>query len=183
MFPRIDVSAEQRQQAYELYARRPEASLKDIERFLGVSSSTFVRMRQRWGWPARYVALNQNGLTLAETDQGGATERQKEAAASLREAAHALARTTRSQIDALLEAQRMGRATDHDKTARALASYAKTLTTAQALLEQEGSKLDDTGHFDDGDTRTIHELREELDRHLMRVIAEEEARGSDGLLL
>ncbi len=93
-----------------------------------------------------------------------------------------LVQVTRTRIDALVKDQHVNREIDHDKTARTLAAYAKTLTTAQALLEQEGSRLDDTGH-DDRPRRTIHELRDELARHLERVIAEEESRGRDGLMV
>lgn len=104
---------------------------------------------------------------------------------SLRAAAVALATATRSHISALVREQRAGR-TDHDKASKALASYAKTLTTAQALLEQESLRLDDDGHDHAGhrdDARTIHELRDELARHLERIVAEEEACGRDGLLV
>jgi hypothetical protein len=100
----------------------------------------------------------------------------------LREAALSLVQVTRARIDALVKEQHVNREIDHDKTARTLAAYAKTLTTAQAILEQEGSRLDETGH-DEGPQRTIHDLRDELSRHLERVIAEEESRGCDGLLV
>ncbi len=100
----------------------------------------------------------------------------------LREAALALAQVTRTRIEALVKEQHSARDTDHDKTARTLAAFAKTLTTAQALLEQEGTKLDETGQTEKP-ARTIHELRDELARHLERVVAEEEARGRDGLLV
>ena len=73
-------------------------------------------------------------------------------------------------------------AQDPAKTAQALASYAKTLTTAQALLKQEGSTLDDSEHHHES-PRSIHELRDELARHLERVVAEEETRGSHGLVV
>ena len=81
-----------------------------------------------------------------------------------------------------MEKQRSEGMDDHDRTARTLASYAKTLTTARALLEQEGSRLDETEQHDET-PRSLHELRDELALHLERVIAEEEAQGSDGLLI
>jgi hypothetical protein len=119
----------------------------------------------------------------------------------LRAAALALTAATRTHIDALMKRQRAGRI-DHDEAAKALASYAKTLKAAQELLEQEHSRRDDSDHHrsgfsggpsgapehsggpgPSGGARGIHELRDELARHLERIVAEEEARGSDGLLV
>lgn len=181
MFPRIEIAAEKRQQAYVYYACHPERSLQDIANFLGVSMSTFGRLRQKWNWPSRLAALAQHEEDRL-AGQDGTLHGMTMAATSLHEAARSLARATQTQINALVDEQRAGGATDHDKTARALASYAKTLAAAQALLEQEGSTLDGHEHHDTS-ARSIHELRDELARHLERVIAEEEARGSDGLLL
>ena len=183
MHKRIEIADEQRQQAWEIYAREPEKLLPDIQTFLGVSAGTFVRLRQRWGWPARQVALNENALSKAAKDQGGVAGIAKAAVASVNDAARALAQATRVQIDTLMDEQRRGQAKDHDKTARRLAAYAKTLAAARALLEQEGSPFDDAEPHDSRPRRSLHELREELARHLDRVIAEEEARGRDGLLV
>ena len=182
MYPRKEISAEQQQAAWEIYSREPGRHLPEIEKFLGVSSSTFARLRLRWGWPPRRTALDQNGLTKAAKDEGGIAGLGIAAAASLSDAARTLAQATRAQINALMDEQRTGRATDHDKTARRLASYAKTLAAARALLEQEGSPLDDSEHHHKP-RRSLHELRDELAHHLDRVIAEEEARGRDGLLV
>ena len=182
MKPRIEIPDEKRQQAYEYYVSAPQLTLNDIATYLGVGSSTFVRMRQRWGWPPRHAALNRNETSKAAKDSADPQVENRAVAASLREAARSLARATRAQINALMEEQCKGNSDDHDRIARTLASYAKTLTTARALLEQEGSRLDETGHQDET-PRSLHELREELARHLERVIAEEEARGSDGLLI
>jgi hypothetical protein len=183
MRERIEITDEQRQQAWEIYAREPKRSLEDIHALLRVSRSTFVRVRQRWGWPSRDAALAENALSKAAKNEGGVAGLAKAAAASVNDAARALAQATRVQIDALMDEQRTGRAKDHDKTARRLASYARTLAAARALLEQESSPLDDTGPTDTRPRRSLHELREELARHLDRVIAEEEARGRDGLLV
>jgi hypothetical protein len=180
---RIEITDEQRQQAWDIYAREPKKHLPDIQKFLGISSSSFARMRQRWGWPPRQAALAENALSKAAKDEGGAAGLQKAAAASVNDAVRALAQATRAQIDALMDEQRTGRAKDHDKTARRLASYAKTLAAARALLGQEGSPLDETGHNDNKPRRSLHELRDELAHHLDRVIAEEEARGCDGILV
>lgn len=179
---RIEVTDEQREQAWEIYARQPEKHLADIRKFLGVRPSTFVRMRQRWGWPARQAALDANALSKAAKDEGGIAGLHRAAAASVNDAARALAQATRAQIDALMDEQRTGRAKDHDKTARRLASCAKTLAAARALLQQEGSPLDEPEH-QDKPRRSLHELRDELAHHLDRIIAEEEARGCDGILV
>ena len=183
MRQRIEVTDEQRQQAWAIYAREPDKHLPDIQAFLGVSAGTFVRMRQRWGWPARDVALNENALSKAGKNEGGVTGIAKAAVASVNDAARALAQAARVQIDALMDEQRRGQAKDHDKTARRLASYARTLAAARALVEQESPSLDDTEPHDSRPRRSLHELREELARHLDRVIAEEESRGRDGLLV
>jgi nucleotide-binding universal stress UspA family protein len=182
MLPRIEIPDDKRQQAYLYYTSHPNLGLKDIEAYLGVGASTFVRLRERWGWPPRHAALAQNDLSKASQDTADVAIEHAVAATSLREAARSLARATRTQINALMEKQRSEGMEDHDKLARTLASYAKTLTTARALLEQEGARLDETEQHDDN-PRSLHELREELARHLERVIAEEEARGSDGLLI
>lgn len=182
MYQRIEIPDEKRQQAYVYYVSAPGLSLHDIAAYLGVSMSTFARQRERWGWPPRLAALAEHDLSKAEKDHTSGLTEGIAAVGSLREAARSLARATRAQINALMEQQRSSGSGDHDKIARTLASYAKTLTTARTLLEQEGSGLDDTEHHDDN-PRSLHELREELARHLERVIAEEEARGSDGLLI
>jgi hypothetical protein len=178
---RIEITDAQKQQAWEIYAREPKKHLPDIQKFLGVSRTSFVRMRQRWGWPPRHAALAENALSKAAKNEGGVAGLHR-AAASVSDAARALAQATRAQIDALMDEQRTGRAKDHDKTARRLASCAKTLAAARALLQQEGSPLDDHGHHDTP-RRSLQELRDELAQHLDRIIAEEEARGCDGILV
>ncbi|MBQ0822298.1 hypothetical protein HPT29_017255 [Microvirga terrae] len=182
MGQRIDISDEQKQQAWEIYARQPDKHLPDIQAFLGISSSSFARKRDLWGWPPRYAALNENALSKAAKDQGGIAGLHKAATASVNDAARALAQATRAQIDTLMDEQRTGRAKDHDRTARRLAAYARTLAAARALLQQEGSSLDVTEPRDQP-RRSLHELRDELAHHLDRVIAEEEARGRDGILV
>jgi hypothetical protein len=184
----IVIPADKQRQAYEYYANHPSKSVQDIIRFLGVSPSTFARLRDRWGWPRRADAMILNTGDRESRDRPVDGDDPASAASppsSLRAAAVALATATRSHIGALVREQRAGR-TDHDKASKALASYAKTLTTAQALLEQESLRLDDDEHDHTGDRddpRTIHELRDELARHLERIVAEEEACGRDGLLV
>ena len=187
-----DISAEKRRQAYDFYVNHPSKSVPDIAAFLDVSPTTFVRLRDRWGWPKRAAAValhaaDQESRAAAPRDAASAPPAPEAAPPScVRAAALALATAARSHIGALMNQQRGG-LIDHDKAAKALASYADTLSKAQALLEQDDSRPD-VGHPSDagrrdGDSRSIHELRDELARHLERIIAEEEARGSDGLLV
>jgi hypothetical protein len=171
-----EVSTAVRQQAYDYYVNHPTISLDSIATHAGVSRTTFRRLRKAWGWPPRRDAManaasGAQGLTQAPAPSS-----------TLRDAALSLMQVTRARIDALVKEQHGTHEIDHDKTARTLAAYAKTLTTAQALLEQEGSRLDE-GEHEGRPRRTIHELRDELARHLERVIAEEENRGRDGLLV
>lgn len=182
MSSRIEIPDEKRRQAYVDYVSAPERTVYDIAADLGVGISTFYRLKKRWDWPPRLGVLAENEVSKTTKDSTDGLPGSAAAATSLREAARSLARATRSQINALMEQQRCGSIDDHDRIARTLASYAKTLTTARALLEQEGSTLDETEHQDET-PRSLHELRDELARHLERVIAEEEARGSDGILI
>ena len=180
---RIEVSDELKQRAWDWYSREPGRHLPDIRKMLGVGAGTFVRMRRRWGWPSRPAALEQHALSKAASGHGGVAGLAIAATASLNDAARALAQATRAQIDALMDEQRRGRAKDHDKTARRLASLARTLAAARALLDKEGSQLDGHEQSNDRPRRSIHELRDELAHYLDRVIAEEEARGRDDLLV
>ncbi|HZH53259.1 MAG TPA: hypothetical protein VEZ16_15420 [Microvirga sp.] len=168
-----DIPAEVRQRAYEYYVHHPEIALNAIADFLGVSVWVFRRLREAWAWPSRREAMK-----AAAQDAHAAPSPKR----TLREAALSLAQVTRTRIDALIRRRNADDAEDHDRTARALASYARTLTAAQSLLEQEGTSPDDSGQ-PEKPTRSLHELRDELARHLERVIAEEEARGRDGLLV
>lgn len=174
----IEISAEMKQRAFDYYIHQPKFLLRDIAAFLDISPPRFRRLRKDWNWPQRPKAQKVSASDIGIAEEASDTSKQH----ALRDAALSLARITRQRIDALAKEQRKGRATDHDKTARTLASYAKTLTTAQTLLEQEGLRRDDAEH-EEKPPRTIHELRDELALHLERIVAEEEAQGSDGLLV
>ena len=185
MSAKIEISAEQRRQAYAYYTDHPKISLGDIANFLSMSTTTLRHLRKQWNWPPRAEVLTANEQPSASTVEAAGPAVSLEATPdnfALRDAALSLAQVTRSHIDALVKQQRKGKTVDHDKTARTLASYAKTLTAARALLEQEGSTLDATEHHTKP-ARSIHELRDELAHHLDRIIAEEEALGRDGLLV
>jgi hypothetical protein len=181
----IEIPAELKQRAYDCYIHHRSVSLLAISELLGVSRVSFFRLRKAWGWPPRREAMRQ---ALAAGASAGASFAPAIPCApapdpsTLRDAALSLAKAARTRIDALLSEQHSGGPIDHDKTARTLASYAKTLTAAQSLLEQEGLRLDDTERHE-GSPRTIHELRDELAHHLERIVAEEEAAGRDGLLV
>lgn len=180
----IAISADMKQRAYDYYAHHRSVSIKSIATFLGVSPTTFRRLRRDWSWPPRAAALAAG--TGTPTEAGEATGGERHASpfspTSLREAAMSLAGVTRARIEALVREHHSNAPLDHDKAARTLAAYAKTLTTAQALLEQDNDRLDDSGH-EAAPARSIHDLRDELARHLERIVAEEEARGGDGILV
>ena len=135
-----------KQQAWDWYAREPEApSAGDPEACSTSAPAPSCGMRQRWGWPPRAGGSRRECAEQGREGRGRRRRaRQSRNGRSVNDAARALAQATRVQIDALMDEQRTGRAKDHDKTARRLASYAKTLAAARALLEQEGSQLDDT---------------------------------------
>lgn len=172
------IPAAKRRQAYDDYCHRPSITVEAIATFLSVTPSAFRRLRKTWGWPPRPEALRQ-----AREAQGSVAPSEASPASSLREAALSLAQVTRSHINALVKEQRRGEPLDHDRTARTLASYAKTLTTAQALLDQGNTTPSDDTEPHDTPPRSLNALRDELAHHLERVVAEEEARGGDGLLV
>jgi len=193
MRPAKAVSAAAQARAYEAYCS-PEVDLKDIAKDLGVCLGTFRKLRGRWGWPSREEAVRDR-----EAEEARRREARMAFENGLRDAANALVATTCARIEALSRADEAP-STDHDKTARMLASYARTLAAARLLLQQgrmsdAGRNLTRTGAPGDapGDEaqdaapeeprRSLHDLRDELARHLERVIAEEEARGGDGLLI
>ncbi|QFU17094.1 hypothetical protein [Microvirga thermotolerans] len=182
----IVISAEAKRRAYDLYIHQPSISVRSIAALLGVGATTFRRLRREWAWPPRAEALvaAQAVGEAGEKPASGFDEASVSPSQGLRQAALALMAVTRARIDELAREQdRPDAATDHDRAARTLASYARTLTAAQALLEQESSRLDDTERSDAGPARSLDELGDELARHLERLVAEEEARGSDGLLV
>lgn len=185
MSAKIEITADQRQRAYAYYTKHPKVTLQSIAAFLGMSTTTLRQMRKQWNWPPRREVLAADTTPSAPMIEAAGLVASVGAVPdnfALRDAALSLAQVTRSQIDALVKQQRKGKAVDHDKTARTLSSYAKTLTAARALLEQEGSTLDATEH-PTKPARSIHELRDELAHRLERIIAEEEALGRDGLLV
>ncbi|NIX76884.1 hypothetical protein [Microvirga terricola] len=183
----VEVPADLKQRAHDHYFHRRSVTIPDIAMFIGVSETRFRRLRETWGWPPRREALAQAGKggatdATAEPAEGErAIDDRTNSALSLREAALSLAQVTRRRIEALVRDQRSGRRTDHDKAARTLASLAKTLTTAQALLEQEDTK-DDIEPKNEPH-RSINDLRDELARHLERIVAEQEAEGSNGCVV
>lgn len=194
MVSTVEISAAQRQRAHDYYFHRRTVTVPDIATYLGVSEAEFRRLRRSWSWPPRREALAQAGQTETGEAGGEPTDKRRSAddrtnaASSLREAALSLAQVTRRRIEALVKDRRSSRHADHEKTARTLASLAKTLTTARSLLEQEDSKADDIepkneSHRKNEPHRSINELRDELARHLERIVAEEETDRADGRLV
>jgi hypothetical protein len=183
MIAKLDISDGLRRQAFDYYARHAGVTLNAIAVFLGVNRHRFLSLRREWNWPPRSEAMAAARADPGASDRG--SDRGPDtppATTSLRDAAASLALATRVRLNALIADQAAISHIDHDRTARTLAAYAKTLTIAQSLLEQEETDLHEPG-ADEGAPRSLHELRDELAAHLERIVAEEEARGSDGLLV
>lgn len=178
----VKISDRMRQQAFDFYAHHENVPLNAIATFLGVSRHRFWRLRRHWGWPARSEATASAGAIESCCEVRPIAEAVLPTRTGLREAAASLAHVTHIRLDALIRDQAGSADIDHDRTARTLAAYAKTLTIAQSLLEQEGTALHEP-EADELQPRSLHDLRDELASHLERIVAEEEARGSDGLLV
>lgn len=188
MIAKRDVSEDMRRRAFDYYAHHETVPLNTIATFLGVSRDRFLRLRREWNWPPRGAAIaaaaataETHPATLLQTADAPSPPRPS-ARTDLRDAAHVLAQVTRARLDDLITDQLVASDVDHDRTARTLAAYAKTLTIAQSLLEQDGTSLDDA-EADAHQPRSIHDLRDELACHLERIVAEEEAHGGDGILV
>ncbi len=177
---KTEIPDDLRRQAFDYYARHESVTLGAIAIVLGVSRGRFLRLRRKWNWPPRDAAL---AAASSEPAPAAADRLPKpHAARSLREAAASLALVTRARLDALIDDQGATGEIDHDRTARTLSAYAKTLTIAQSLLDREETDLHEP-EAEPGEPRSLHDLRDELAAHLERIVAEEQARGSDGLLV
>ncbi|WP_157961376.1 hypothetical protein [Microvirga flavescens] len=187
MTRKIQIPPGLKKRAHQLYFHNPEVALPAIAALLGMTEATFRRYRENWKWPPRREALAQarREKATASRDVCDPSPVKQELAASqrdegpkLRDAALSLVRITQTRIDALAARHAAGQVQD-DKAAKLLTDYAKTLATAQALLKHETTKRDEVA-CDDDDGRSIHELRDELGRHLEQLVAEQEASRSDG---
>lgn len=196
MSVRIDVSPQMKRKAYHLYAYRKDVTVSEIAATFGVGYHTFLKYRKAWRWPDRRQALAQAFAApvadaLEDIAPPGA------ARDVLRAAALALAHTAHARINSLALAP----LADPDKAARMLADYARTLTTAQSLLHQQEAgeermsdkirentsdnerRTDDDHATSHDESRTLHELRDELARRLERLVTQEEAQGGDSLVV
>jgi hypothetical protein len=180
----LDISPDMQRQAFDYYACHRRVTINAIAVFLGIDRRTFWSLRRKWDWPPRAEALaaprgsDPPASALSDSHRPDEPRPQR----SLREAAAALAHVTRMRLDALIGDQIAQAEIDHDRTARILAAYAKTLTIAQSLLDQEETNPHEA-ESDASPPRNLDELRDELASHLERIVAEEEAAGSDGLLV
>jgi len=180
----LNLTPDMQRQAFDYYACHESVTLSAIAVYLGIDRKTFWSLRRKWGWPPRAEALASARGGGPPASTFGDRHRPDEALPqrSLREAAASLAHVTSLRLDALIGEQIAQADIDHDRTARILAAYAKTLTIAQSLLDQE--ETDPHEPEPDGrKPRNLDELRDELASHLERIVAEEEAAGSDGLLV
>jgi hypothetical protein len=90
--------------------------------------------------------------------------------------AQALGRNALQQLESLEAAVARGKA-DPERAARTLASLGRTLAAARAMEQKGGDPVDDDA---EPPGRTLEDLRQELARHLDRLVAEEELERSFG---
>jgi hypothetical protein len=192
MTKKIDFTAADKEAAWAMYATRADLRLADIATHFGVSISTIrVRVRE-WQWPPRLLALAPSrreaarrieGLeagqpTLAPVSVLQIPARQEPLAPlDLDIVAQSLGRNALQQLESLEAAVARGKA-DPERAARTLASLSRTLAAARAMECKGGAPVDDDD--DEPAGRSLEDIRQELARHLDRLVAEEELERSFG---
>jgi hypothetical protein len=188
MMTPIAFSSADKDAAWSMYVGRPDLPLRDVAAQLGVSLSTLRRSIRAWAWPPRAQVIAEKRREAARRLEGidpalcGAVPLHLVPAApgdpsdpiDLAEVARALGRTALRQLESLEAGVERGEAAP-ERAARILASLSRTLAAARALeqkaIEQKGGgSIDDD---DDAAPRSLDSLREELARHLDRLVAEE----------
>ncbi|WP_229428308.1 hypothetical protein [Microvirga pudoricolor] len=204
---KISVPAAVKARIHDCYHHQPRVTLVEMAREVGVTVKTFTAYRRAWGWKDRRQALfdalqaqvgagspRRRPRAVAKDARPAADPLQNDphpddanggpdpsARAAIRDAATALARVAQARLRSLAADQRAGRIADPDKAARLLADYAKTLTTAQALLRRDDEVRDDEAR--DDEPRSLRDLHAELARHLERLVAPgPSGRGDGGLV-
>ncbi len=174
-----------------MYATRPDLTLRAIARHFGVSDFTLRHRIKQWNWPPRLEALAPARREMARRLDGLAPGlgdvvpfRVAQAAVAgdapaapldLTRVAHALGRNALKQLDGLEAALALGQA-EPERAARTLASLSRTLAAARALEQKGGVSVDD----DADPPRSLDDIRQELARHLDRLVEEEELERSFG---
>jgi hypothetical protein len=187
---KIEFTPDDREAAWAMYATRPDLTMRAIAAHFGVSVDTLRRRMKQWNWPPRLEALapaRREAARQLESLQPGLGEvvpfRVVQAAAAddarapldLARIAEALGRNALQQLDSLQGAVTRGEA-DPERAARTLASLSRTLAAARALEQKGGGSVDD----DSEPARSLEDIRQELARHLDRLVAEEELERSFG---
>jgi hypothetical protein len=113
-------------------------------------------------------------LGLLETPPGDA---EPPAPIDLARVAAALGRSALQQLESLEAEVARGKATP-ERAARTLASLSRTLAAARAMEQKGGGPVDDDA--DEPPARSLEDIRQELARHLDRLVAEENLERSFG---
>ena len=192
MAKRIEFTAEDREAAWSMYSTRADLTIRDIAAHLGVSADTLNNRMKTWNWPARLQALAPMRRAAARQLEGlepglrkvvplRALPPPSDAAPAppldLGRVAQALGRNALQQLDGLEAAVASGEA-DPERAARTLASLSRTLAAARALEQKGGAPGDDDA--DEPPERSLEDIRQELARHLDRLVAEEDLERSFG---
>jgi transposase-like protein len=180
---KIEFTAEDREAAWAMYATRPDLTVRAIAAHFGVSVFTLRRRIKQWNWPPRLEALAPARREAARRLEGlepglsnvvpfrvaqAAAADDAHAPLDLARVAQALGRNALQQLDSLEAAVARGEA-DPERAARTLASLSRTLAAARALEHKGGGSVDD----DAEPARSLEDIRQELARHLDRLVAEE----------
>ena len=182
----------EREAAFALYANRAELTLPEIAAHLGVCRQTLRSRIREWRWPPRLQALASVRREAARRLEGLEPGLRKAVPLSVLQApipdaetsppvdltrvAAALGRSALQQLESLEAEVARGKATP-ERAARTLASLSRTLAAARAMEQKGGGPVDDD---DEPPARSLEDIRQELARHLDRLVAEENLERSFG---
>jgi hypothetical protein len=191
MTTKIPFTAEDREAAWAMYSTRADLTVREIAAHFGVSYFTLRSRMKQWGWPPRLQAMAPARRDAAcrleglgpglgkvvpfRVAQEAAADRPPAPPLDLDRVAQALGRNALKQLDGLEAALARGDA-DPERAARTLSSLSRTLAAARALEQKGGVSVDD----DAESPRSLEDIRQELARHLDRLVAEEERERSFG---
>ena len=187
----IAFTEDDREAAWAMYSTRADLTCGDIAAHFGVSRSTLRARMREWRWPPRLQALATIRREAARQLEGlepglrkavplsalqAPETAQERPPLDLARVAQALGRSALQQLESLEAEVARGEATP-ERAARTLASLSRTLAAARALEQTGGAPVDDD---DDEPPRSLDDIRQELARHLDRLVAEEELERSFG---
>ena len=191
MTRKIDFTAADKEAAWAMYSTRADLTLGDIAAHFGVSVRTIRARTREWQWPTRLIALAPSRRDAACRVQESGLNRPTGSAnviplpgrdepprlLDLDRVAQALGRNALQQLESLEAEVARGQA-DPERAARTLASLSRTLAAARAMEQKGGGPVDDDD--DEPPGRSLEDLRQELARHLDRLVAEEDLERSFG---